>query len=281
MRLLCLDVGNTNVTAGVFDGPELIAHFRLRADGSRTADEYASLIHSLVSLHCGGAGLDSIDAVAMASVAPAVAHALDRACREYMGVCPYAVSAAQTDTGLTIAYEPVASLGADRLVNAFAAHALYAGAGGCIVVDYGTATKLEAVSADGVYLGGVILPGVGISLDALFSRAAQLRQIPLTPLPASVIGGNTGDALRAGILYGYAAQTDGLVTRFREAMGSAAARVIATGGLAELIAPHTRAVELTDVHLTLTGLRLLHERHTGAAKSGLATILPAGKPRSC
>jgi type III pantothenate kinase len=260
--LLALDIGNTNVTAGLFEGARLISQFRVRTETARTPDEYASLLASLISLRVDPAAFAAIDAVAIASVVPAVTATIERACREYIGVAPLIVSAATTETGLTIAYEPPASLGADRLVNAYAAYTQYAGSGrGCIVVDYGTATKLEVVSATGVYRGGVILPGVGISLDALFSRGAQLRQIPLTPIPASAIGGTTADALRAGILFGYAAQTDGLVARFRREMPEKEVCVIATGGLAELIAPHAACIDRMDLNLTVTGLRLLHKRN--------------------
>ena len=265
-RLLCLDVGNTNVTAGLFDDAALIARFRFRADARRTSDEYASLIASLVALHVEGAPLATIDAVAIASVVPGVTTTLQRACADYLGFAPYVVTAANTPTDLRIDYDPVGSLGADRLVNAHAAHTLYGTRDdgrrvACIVVDYGTATKLEAVTADGVYRGGVILPGVGISMDALFERAALLRQIPLAPTPASAIGGNTADALRAGILFGYGAQTDGLVRRFQAEMGDPDVRVIATGGLADLVAPHAETVEIVDADLTVTGLRLLYKRN--------------------
>ena len=269
MRLLCLDVGNTNVTAGLFDDERLIARFRLRTDARRTSDEYATLLGSLISLQTHSATLSTLDAAAIASVVPGVTATLQRACADYLGFAPYVVTAATTPTDLRVDYEPLATLGADRLVNAHAARALY-GAGdsghpvACIVVDYGTATKLEAIDANGVYRGGVILPGVGISLDALFERAALLRQIPLVPAPATAIGSNTADALRAGILFGYAAQTDGLVARFRAELRENEAddiRVIATGGLADLIAPHTQTVECTDNDLTVQGLRLLYARN--------------------
>jgi type III pantothenate kinase len=267
MRLLALDIGNTNVTAGLFEDETLRAQFRLRTDTRQTSDEYAALIGSLIALYWDGASLRTIEGVAIASVVPPVTTTLERACRDHIGVAPYIVSSVNTPTGMPIDYDPVSSLGVDRLVNAFAAFHLY-GKGeeggspsGCIVVDYGTATKLEAVDTQGVYRGGVILPGVGISMDALFERAALLRQIPLAPAPSSAIGGNTADALRAGILLGYGAQTDGLVRRFRDEMGTPQVRVIATGGLADLVAPHAATVDRIDSNLTVVGLRMLFERN--------------------
>jgi len=196
-----------------------------------------------------------------------VTSILESVCRTHIGVEPFVVTSAATDTGMVIHYDPVTSLGADRLVNAFAALHLYgtprdsAASPGCIVVDYGTATKLEAVDRDGAYRGGVILPGVRISMEALFERAALLRQIPLAPAPDSTIGSNTADALRAGILFGYGAQTDGLVRRFRAELAAPDARVIATGGLADLVAPHAETVEIVDTNLTVVGLRMLFERN--------------------
>jgi type III pantothenate kinase len=271
--LLALDIGNTNITGGLFDGEAVVAEFRLRADATRPADEYAAQIAGLLHLQAGSVFAE-VEAVALASVAPALTGLLTEVTRRYIRREPFVVRAGETDTGLTLAYDPPDALGADRLVNAFAAHQMYAArqgenrAAACIVVDYGTATKLEAVSGDGVYLGGVILPGAGISMDALFAHAALLRRVELTPPPAA-IGANTADALRSGILYGYAAQTDGLVYRFRREMNVSDARVVATGGLAPLIAPHAATVEIVDTRLTLTGLRLLYERaQPPAAKEG-------------
>jgi type III pantothenate kinase len=203
--------------------------------------------------------LGVIDAVAMAYVVPPVGDALRDLARRHLDVEPLVVTAA-SDTGLRIRYDPPAAVGADRIVNAVAAHVLFGGPErvACVVVDYGTATTLDAVSADGVYLGGALMPGIGISLDALFGQAALLSRVELVPPPAA-IGANTADALRSGILLGYAAQTDGMVARFRRELGPDT-RVIATGGIAPLIAPHTTTIEVVDPNLTLTGLRLLHER---------------------
>jgi type III pantothenate kinase len=262
--LLTLDIGNTNTTLGIFDGPELVADFRLRSVRDRTGDEYASLIASLLLTR--GLSLSSLHGVAMAYVVPPVGGALRDLARRYVKVEPVVVTP-QTDLGLTIRYEPITAVGADRVVNAFAARHLYPMPDGsptaCIVVDYGTATTLDAVTADGVYLGGALLPGIGISMDALFEHAALLSRVELTP-PPTAIGANTADALRSGILLGYAAQTDGMVARFLEEIGERdTVHVIGTGGIAPLIAPYARSLEIVDVNLTLVGLRLIYERLRG------------------
>jgi len=264
--LLAIDIGNTNTTLGLFDGPDLVADFRLRSERARTADEYAALLASL--LLSRGLTLGSIDAVAMAYVVPPVGGALRELSRRHLKVEPLVVTD-RTDTGMAIRYDPPGAVGADRIVNAYAARVLFGEPGNvpCIVVDYGTATTLDAVSRDGAYEGGALLPGVGISLDALFAQAALLSRVELTPPPAA-IGKNTADALRSGALLGFAAQTDGMVRRFVRELGKGT-RVIATGGIAPLIAPHCETVEVIDPNLTLTGLRLLHER-AAARSSGAA-----------
>jgi type III pantothenate kinase len=264
--LLTLDIGNTNTTLGVFDGSHLVADFRLRSVRERTGDEYASLIASLL-LTCG-LTLSAIRGVAMAYVVPPVGGALRDLSRRYVDVEPLVVTS-QTDLGLTIRYDPPSAVGADRVVNAYAARHLYAKPDGspaaCVIVDYGTATTLDAVTEDGVYLGGALLPGIGISMDALFEHAALLSRVELTAPPVA-IGTNTADALRSGILLGYAAQTDGMVGRFAEEMGGRdKIRVIGTGGIAPLIAPYARSLDVIDVNLTLVGLRLIYERLRGAA----------------
>lgn len=256
--LLALDVGNTAIKLGLFKGPDLVADFRLRSERERTPDEYAALLSTLLSLR--GRSLADVDVAATACVVPPIGEALREFARRHLR-CELLTVTAETNTGISIRYDPPASLGPDRLVNAAAAWALWGAPEGtaCIVVDYGTATKLEAVSADGVYLGGAILPGIGISLEALFDRAALLRRVDLSQPVLSAIGENTADALRAGILLGFAAQTDGLVRRFLAELGGAA-RVIATGGFAPLITPHSETVTVVEPGLTLTGLRLIHER---------------------
>ncbi len=195
----------------------------------------------------------------MAYVVPPVGDSLRDLARRHLNVEPVIVTS-ELDLGMPIRYDPPAAVGADRLVNAFAARALYGAPQNvpCVVVDYGTATTLDAVSADGAYLGGALMPGIGISLDALFSHAALLSRVELKAPPAA-IGANTADALRSGILLGFAAQTDGMVTRFVRELGPGT-RIIATGGISPLIAPHAATIEILDPTLTLTGLRLIYER---------------------
>ncbi len=266
--LLAIDIGNTNTTLGLFDGETLLCDFRLQSRRDRTADEFAALIASL--LLTKGYGLGDITGMAMAYVVPPVGGTLRELATRHLNVEPLIVTA-DTDTGLKNLYNPPHAVGADRIVNAFAAHALYARSGearqsafataACVIVDYGTATTLDAVTAKGEYLGGAILPGIGISMDALFARAAMLSQVELSK-PGNAIGTNTAEALRSGILYGFAAQTDGMTARFVGELAERGAdvRVIATGGIAPLIAPYTNSIEIVDVNLTLTGLRLLYER---------------------
>lgn len=258
--LLTLDIGNTNTTIGLYDSDTLTADFRLRSVRDRTADEYAALLASL--LLSRGLPLTSITGVAMAYVVPPVGGTLRELSERHLKVDPLVVTA-QTDLGLTIAYDPPTAVGADRVVNAFAAREIYrrpdGGYESCIIVDYGTATTLDAVTADGTYLGGALLPGIGISMDALFSHAALLSRVELSA-PPKAIGANTADALRSGILLGYAAQTDGMVERFIQEMGGGPVTVVGTGGIAPLIAPYARTLEILDVNLTLNGLRLAYER---------------------
>lgn len=267
--LLAIDIGNTNTTLGLFDNETLLCDFRLQSRRDRTGDEFAAQIASL--LLTKGYGLGDITGMAMAYVVPPVGGALREFAERHLSLEPFIVTA-ETDTGLKNLYNPPQAVGADRIVNAFAARALYAQAteGGrmaaCVVVDYGTATTLDAVTAKGEYLGGAILPGIGISMDALFARAAMLSQVELTK-PTLAIGTNTAEALRSGILYGFAAQTDGMTARFvgELAERGAEVRVIATGGIAPLIAPYTNSIEIVDVNLTLTGLRLLYAREMAKA----------------
>lgn len=271
--LLALDVGNTNTTIGLFDGSEMVADFRLRSVRGRTGDEFAAQLASLLALK--GVTVKAITGFAMAYVVPPVGDALRDLARRHLDVDPFVVDA-QTDLGIVNRYSPPQAVGADRIVNAFAARELYAlphspeGGGrsapaACVIVDYGTATTLDALTSEGEYLGGALLPGIGISMDALFTHAALLSRVELSAPPAA-IGTNTADALRSGILLGFAAQTDGMVSRFAAELAGRAGRdvrVIATGGIAPLIAPYTSTVEVVDVNLTLTGLRLAYERLRG------------------
>lgn len=271
--LLAIDIGNTTISCGIYAGAERAADFRLLSDTKRPADEYAALLSA--SMMSQGVMSSAITSVAISSVVPLLTQTISRFCLKRLALKPLIVTGG-TETGLKSRYSPPEALGADRLMNAFGAHRLYGEQGNkhCLVVDLGTATKFEAVTAEGDYLGGAILPGVGISLDALFSHAALLSRVDLTTIPQDAIGTNTADALRSGILFGYADLIDGMVGRLWTEMVAELAdgaddesvRIIATGGYASLIAPHCSTIDTVDELLTLNGLRLLHEELTQASK---------------
>ncbi|MHB9036105.1 MAG: type III pantothenate kinase [Armatimonadota bacterium] len=252
--LLAIDVGNTNTTFAVFDGSTIRADWRIGTVARRTGDEYAALLLSL--FETADLGFFLIDGVVISSVVPSTVDALLRLSKRHLKVESPVVLGPDIDLGIKINYLPVTDVGADRLANAIAAHAKYGGK--VIVVDLGTGTTLDAVSEDGEYLGGAIAPGIQISLDALISRAARLTGVRLVA-PEKAIGTTTASSLQSGIIFGFAGQIDALVDRFQEEMGGGA-RVIATGGLADVIAEHSRTIELCDDLLTLEGLQIIYER---------------------
>jgi len=251
--LLVIDVGNTNTSLGVFNGTELLAHWRLTTARARTVDEYGVHARNLFEL----AGLDfkAIDAIAICSVVPPLNFTLKRMAEVYFHLTPLFVDHT-TDTGLTILYKPPGDVGADRIVDAVAAIEKYGAP--CIVVDFGTATTFNAISKNGEYLGGVITPGITISSDALFERTAKLPRVEIKR-PLKVIGSSTIDAMQSGLYYGFSGLVDGILRKMIEELGGSA-RVIATGGLAPLIATGSELIELVDETLTLEGLRLVYER---------------------
>ncbi|HHY95286.1 MAG TPA: type III pantothenate kinase [Firmicutes bacterium] len=252
--LLAVDVGNTNIVWGVYRGKELSFHWRTTTGRQTTADEFGMLLHQLCAYH--GLGLAALHAVVMASVVPPLTPALEEMCRRYLGVEALVVGPG-VKTGMDIRYDNPREVGADRIVNAVAAYELYGGP--AIVVDFGTATTFDVISSQGEYLGGAIAPGIGISTEALFERAARLPRIELVK-PRSAIGKNTVASMQAGIVFGFAGQVDELVRRIKKELGEEA-RVIATGGMAELLAGEARTIEKVDPLLTLEGLRLIYERN--------------------
>jgi len=251
--LLVIDIGNTNTSLGVFDGENLTANWRLTTARERTGDEWGVHTRNLFAL----AGLDfkSIDAIAIASVVPPLNFTLKRMAEVYFRVTPLFVDHT-IETGVPILYQPPSDVGADRIVDAVAAIHKYGAP--CIVVDFGTATTFDAINATGEYLGGVITPGITISSDALFERAAKLPRVEIKR-PEKVIGSATVEAMQSGLYYGYVGLVDDILRRMIAELGGSP-RVIATGGLAPLIAKGSRYVEIVDETLTLEGLRLVYER---------------------
>ncbi|MDQ1427715.1 MAG: type pantothenate kinase [Acidimicrobiaceae bacterium] len=256
--LLAIDVGNTQTVVGMF-GPaasgaaELVHHWRISSHAERTADEMAMIISQLLDLQ--GIDVDVVDGIAVASVVPRTTAALREMSEKWFPVTTVIVEPG-VRTGMPILYDNPKEVGADRIADAVAAYDLYGGP--TIVVDFGTATTVEAISPRGEYLGGAIVPGIEISLDALFGRAAALRRVELVE-PRNVIGKNTIEAIQSGAIYGFAAQVDGLCARFEEELGPST--VVATGGLAGLIAPLTESIDHHEPWLTLNGLRIIFERN--------------------
>jgi type III pantothenate kinase len=252
--LLVVDVGNTQTHFGAYRGTELLEHWRFATVRESTADELGAALRNLVELR--GIGLADLDASIVSSTVPQLGPAWVEMAERYLDHTMLMVGPGLR-TGMPIRYDNPREIGPDRLVNAVAAFERVGGA--CVVVDFGTAVTYDPVSASGEYLGGIIFPGVEISMEALTARAAALPRIDLAP-PRALIGKTTVDAIRSGIVFGFAAQVDGIVRRLQAEMGEEI-EVIATGGLAEHIVPFTETIDVTDDLLTLTGLRLLHERN--------------------
>jgi len=252
--LLAIDVGNTHAVFGLYEGDALRHHWRLETDRGRTVDEYGVLLRNLFS----GVGSPVIDGITVSSVVPPATQVIDGWCRMYLGVAPLIVGPG-VRTGMPILYDDPQQVGSDRVVNAIAAYERTHDS--TIVVDCGTATKLEYVTRKGEYAGGVIAPGLGIASDALFERAARLYRVELVR-PKHVLGRNTVHAIQSGLVHGYASLVDGLVARMQKEIGMKA-RVIATGGFAALLAPESESIEEVDEFLTLDGLRLVYARNSG------------------
>ena len=254
--LLAVDIGNTNIVCGIFEHQTLTGHWRLATDASKTADEYGLLFLGLA--RTADLAPSQITAAIVSSVVPSLTTVVEQMIETYFHRLPLIVSA-DTDTGLRVTYPNPAEIGSDRLVNAAAAYALYRTS--LIIVDFGTATTFCAVTHCGEYVGGAIAPGLGIAADALFSRTAKLPKIDLSR-PKTVIGKDTVGSMQSGLIFGYAGLVDEIVTRMQTELGYKT-RVLATGGLASLIAPESRTIQEVRPYLTLEGLELLYRRTCG------------------
>lgn len=249
---LAIDVGNTHTVLGVYEGQRLERHWRLQSDPGRTIDEYGLMVRSLFD----PSQREQITGIAVACVVPAMTNIIDEMCRAYLGVVPLVVGPG-VKTGMPIFYDNPREVGADRIVNAIAAYERTRDT--TIIVDFGTATTFDYVSQKGEYMGGVIAPGIGVSSDALFERAAKLYRVEFVK-PKQVVGRNTAHAIQSGLIYGYVALVDGIVHRIQKE-NKTKARVIGTGGFATLLAPESETIEEIDEFLTLDGLRILFERN--------------------
>jgi type III pantothenate kinase len=254
--LLAIDIGNTNITIGAYGGDGWGPRWRFAAGHEKMPDEYGTLMLSL--LKQAGISAEEIDAVVMASVVPPLKGAFVQACSRHLHRVPMLIDGT-SDAGIRIQYEDLEQVGADRIVNAAAGYSFYGGP--ACIVDFGTATTFDAVSTGGDYLGGAIAPGIGISAESLFQRAAKLPKVDLMRPPAA-IGKNIVHSLQSGLLFGYVGLVEGIIARFRSELG-ASTKVIATGGLAEVIAGETEMISIVAPWLTLDGLRIVYNLNAG------------------
>ena len=255
--LLAVDIGNTSITLGLFKSKKLGPCWRLASNNERTPDEYGILLVQL--LERAGVKSDAVRDIAIACVVPPLTGIFERACRDYLGAAPLMVNAG-TRTGIPLRYEDPKQVGADRVVNAAAVRKLVHGP--ACIVDFGTATIFDAISAEGEYLGGAIAPGIGIASDALFRRAAKLPRVEITR-PPTAIGRNTVHSLQSGLLFGYVGLVEGMVARFRAELG-AEMKTIGTGDLVELIAEETRCIDIVEPWLALQGLKIIYDLNRSA-----------------
>ena len=260
--LLAIDVGNTNTVLGVFDGDEVVEHWRIATDPARTADEIAVVLQGLLAQSAMLKDPD-ISGIALCSTVPSVLHEMREMCRRYYGDVPALIVEPGVRTGVSVRMDNPKEVGSDRIMNAVAAVHLYGGP--ALVVDFGTSTNFDAVSARGEFVGGALAPGIEISVDALSRRAAQLLKVELAR-PNHVIGKNTVEALQSGIIFGFAGQVDGIARRMVAELAPGdpdSVTVIATGGLAPLVIDEVSVIDVYEPWLTLKGLRLVYERNAG------------------
>lgn len=254
--LLAIDVGNSHTVCGIFKHDTLVSHWRLKTDRQKTADELAARFNSLFSMQ--NISFSDITGVVIASVVPTQQQAWQEFTRNYLDYIPLLINGQNIKTGIKITTDHPEDVGADRIANAVAAFEQYKN--NLIVVDFGTAITFDCISAAGEYLGGAIMPGVAISLDALASRTAKLPRVDISTPPKHVIGSNTVEAIKSGLLYGYGSMVDGMVHKLSQEF-PASPQVIATGGMAEVLATYSDSIKTIDPMLTLKGLLLLYEKN--------------------